>query len=54
MKRDELVKIQLKNDLIKELGDRYNLTTISKEKYLNLCETKIDLKIKDLLFLDQS
>ena len=53
MKLEELVKIQLKNDLIKELGDRYNLTTISKEKYLNLCETKIDLKIKDLLFLDK-
>ena len=51
MKLEELLKIQLKNELLKELDDKYDSVTISKDKYLNLCETKIDLKIKDITFL---
>jgi len=53
MKIEELLKIQLKNDLLIELEDRYDLLVIVKEKYLELCESKIDSKIKNISFLNK-
>ena len=54
MKIEDLLKINLKIDLLKELKNRYDFDsdTISKKEYRNLCESKIDFKIKDIIFLE--
>jgi len=51
MKIEDLLKIKLKNDLLKELRNKYKFNKLSKKEYLILCESKIDLKLKDISFL---
>ena len=53
MKLEDLLKIKLKNDLLEELKNRYVSKDDSITEYLTLCESKIDLKLKDLLFLNK-
>jgi hypothetical protein len=53
MKIEDLLKIKLKNDLLKELSNRYKFNQFSKKEYLILCESKIDLKLKDISFLNK-
>ena len=52
MKLEDLLKIKLEQDLLSELSSKYNLETISKDKYLSLCKKKINKKIKNIRFLE--
>lgn len=49
---NELLKLKLKEDLIKALKNKYNDTIdLSSEKYTEICNQKINSKIKNLSFL---
>lgn len=54
MKLEDLLKIQLEIDVLKDLYELYDSNlNISFEEYKKLCQSKIKTEIKDLKFLDK-
>lgn len=54
MKLEDLLKIQLEIDVLKDLYELYDSNLdISFEEYKKLCQYKIKIEIKDLKFLDK-
>lgn len=51
---NDLLKLKLKEDLLKALTNKYNdKLELSKDDYLKICDHKINSKIKNLSFLQQ-